>query len=459
MIQDMTKNYRLLRRVHHDMYTTIAENIQYYLSTLTQSEFDESDSDTISSGLNSLQNVETATELLMLFDFFYFVNGRFPITGVHTFILRADLPIEVNGEELNIKKLYEKFRTINSHALVSSQCLAALNIFFGGDPEFSCRFLTEFYQNMTVSTLSTDYAFNFDAFTNLIISMNLSLRRQKNENPNKIKLEDDKTDLKLKTKYEFDDNNPPPPYLFDTIQDNLNTEPENIDEKFKQIDIVELKLETSTEIKQSDNTRKANKKWLDDFLAGVENTKRTLQEFNDQAIAAVLSEETDVPQIDTQIDTIFIDDNELFGKDELTDKNKGFIKTLLDKANYKDILEDIKDDQQKLIQDDLSIPIPTGDIKTETIDDVVPPDLLFFPTENEIFDDIAPPTVPLVTPKAEFIPNMTPAQKTGIKSFDDKNSDDYLKVLKIYRPDLFIDEEDNYVIPTPKTEIIEIDML
>ena len=62
-----------------------------------------------------------------------------------------------------------------------------------------------------------------------------------------------------------------------------------------------------------------------------------------------MSEETDVPQIDTQIDTIFIDDNELFGKDEPTYENKAFIKTLLDKANYKDILDDIKDDQQKLI--------------------------------------------------------------------------------------------------------------
>ena len=30
-----------------------------------------------------------------------------------------------------------KFRTTNSHALVSSQFLAALNIFFGGDPELS----------------------------------------------------------------------------------------------------------------------------------------------------------------------------------------------------------------------------------------------------------------------------------------------------------------------------------
>ena len=181
----------------------------------------------------------------------------------------------------------------------------------------------------------------------------------------------------MKIKYEFDHADPPPAYPFYMIQDNLNTESENIDEKFKEIDIVEPKLETSTEIKQSDNTRKADKKWLDDFLAGVENTKQTLQELNDQAIAAVLSEETDMPQIDTKIDTIFIDDNELFGKDELTDENKAFIKTLLDKANYKDILDDIKDDQQKLIQDDLSIPIPISDIKTEFIDDVVLPDPLF----------------------------------------------------------------------------------
>ena len=166
-----------------------------------------------------------------------------------------------------------------------------------------------------------------------------------------------------------------------------------------------------------------------------------------------MSEETDVPQIDTQIDTICIDDNELFGKDELTDENKAFIKTLLDKANYKDILDDIKDDQQKLIQDDLSIPIPTGAIKTEIIDDIVPPDPLFFPTENEIFeiDDVIHSTVP----------NLTPPQKTGIKSVDDKNYEYYLKILQIYRPDLFIDEEDNnnnnnsYVIPTPKIEIID----
>ena len=233
----------------------------------------------------------------------------------------------------------------------------------------------------------------------------------------------------MKTKYEFDDSDPPSPYPFDTIQDNLNTKPKNIDEKVKQGDIVEPKLEMPTEIEQSDNNRKSDNDWLNEFLAGVETTKQTFQELNDQAIAAILSDETDSPQIGTKIDNIFIDDNELFGKDQLTEENKAFIKTLLDKANYNDILDDIKDDQQKLIQDDLSIPIPP---------------------ENEIFEinDVIPSTVP----------NLMPPQKTGVKSVDDKNCEDYLKILHIYRPDLFIDEEDNnnnnnYVVPTPQIEI------
>ena len=83
--------------------------------------------------------------------------------------------------------------------------------------------------------------------------------------------------------------------------------------------------------------------------------------------------------------------------------------------------------------------------------------MLFFPTENEIFeiDDVVPPDI--FTSKTEFAPDLTPPQKTGIKSVDDKNYEDYLKVLQIYRPDLFIDEEENYAIPTQKNEIIEIE--
>ena len=74
----------------------------------------------------------------------------------------------------------------------------------------------------------------------------------------------------------------------------------------------------------------------------------------------------------------------------------------------------------------------------------------------EIIDDsVVPPPTDIFTAKAEFVTDLTLPQKTGIKSIDDKNYEDYLKILQIYRPDLFIDEENNCVIPTPKTEIIE----
>ena len=160
MIKDLEKNYRILRRVHGAFYTSVPENLQFYLNSLDQAEIEEINTDFIGSRLNSIQNVENATEILMLFDFFYFINGRFPATTAHTFIPRQELPMEVNGEEINIKNLM----WTNSHGLVSSQFLAALNIFFGGNPEISQKILREFYQNMTVSNLSTDDSFVFDGF-------------------------------------------------------------------------------------------------------------------------------------------------------------------------------------------------------------------------------------------------------------------------------------------------------
>ena len=92
----------------------IAEKFQLYINSLDQAEPKEIDVDFVSIGLNSVQNVDTATELMMFFDFFYFVNDRFPTATAHTFIPMADLPLEVNGEETNIKKFYEKIRRTNS---------------------------------------------------------------------------------------------------------------------------------------------------------------------------------------------------------------------------------------------------------------------------------------------------------------------------------------------------------
>ena len=241
--------------------------------------------------------------------------------------------------------------------------LAALNIFFGGgDDEISRNFLSEFYQNMTVSALSIDNSFKFDAFTDLLTNLSVMFQGLGNRQVDQTRNDDDQTALKMKSKFEFDDFPPPPPYA--TIADSLNVEPKSIEQKIKQEDVVEPTLQPPTQIKQTDTERKFDKEWLDKFLNGVKTTIEVLQELNDQAIADILFEEVNVLEANTQIDPIFIDNYDIFSKDDLTDKNKEFTKTLLDKSNY--FFDDEYDDeQQRLIQTDLSKPQMTGDTNTD----------------------------------------------------------------------------------------------
>ena len=155
--------------------------------------------------------------------------------------------------------------------------------------------------------------------------LSLLFRRLASTQADAIKSEDDRTVLQLKTKYEIDDDDPPPPYPYSAV---YTTKPGNVSEKIRQFneDVVEPKLETPTEIKQNNTQRKFDQVWLDNFLNRVKTTKQVLQEVNDQAIADLLSEEVMVPEADTQIDPIFIDDDDIFAKDDLTDENKEFKK-------------------------------------------------------------------------------------------------------------------------------------
>ena len=325
MIKDMEKNYRILRRVHHEVYSTIAENFQLYINSLEESELDETDADFVSSGLASIKNVDKkcATELLMLFEFFYFINGRFPTATAHTFIPSPDLPLEVNGEETSIKKLYGKFRGTNSHALVSYQFLGTLNIFFGGQTEITQRFLTETYQNLTVSTLSTDGSFVFEALIDISAAINILLRGLSRQNTD-IKKEDDDLDFKLDEETPQDD-----PII---IEDDLNVEPENVDEKAKRFEpVVEPTLETPEQVEISDQDKLREQEWLDDFLRGI--TPPTEQEENDRTIVQVLTKEMDQSG-DINIEDIFFDDNEAFYNDDMTENHKEYIKSLIDKTNF-----------------------------------------------------------------------------------------------------------------------------
>ena len=85
--------------------------------------------------------------------------------------------------------------------------------------------------------------------------------------------------------------------------------------------VIEPTLVTPTQIEISDADKKREQEWLDDFLRGADIL--TQQELNDKAIAQILSEKTDNPQIDGKIEHMFIADNERFYKYELTEKRLG----------------------------------------------------------------------------------------------------------------------------------------
>ena len=89
-----------------------------------------------------------------------------------------------------------------------------------------------------------------------------------------------------------------------------------------------------------------------------------------------------------------------------------------------------KDNQQKLIQGDQSVPI-------------------------------LPQAQPQPQPTTTLnIPDLRSPKPTGIKRVDDNYWDDYIKLLEIYAPHMIVDKRDiidGSIVPTIKPEIVEID--
>ena len=193
---------------------------------------------------------------------------------------------------------------------------------------------------MTVSNLSTDESFSFDALTNISAKINILLRRLADQKNKTKKEEDDDLKIKLEDKYNADEY---PDFQNEPIiiADKLNVEPENVEEKARRVDeVVGPTLETPQQIEISDQNRTDNQKWLDDFLRGLDPPSE--QELNDRVIAQVLCEEIDVPVMDGKIDDIFIDDNEQFDNDDMIEADKEYICALIDKTKFNENDVDFK---------------------------------------------------------------------------------------------------------------------
>ena len=171
MIKAIVTNCKILRRVNDSIYSNVAENFQHHLFSLDFPEQYEIENDISinSPGIANIRKNLGANSLLNSFDLFYYINGRFPFNTGHVYIPDGEKTDEVKGDKLNIKELYEKFRGINSHGLVSLPFLCGLNLFLGGKEKTSKEVLTELYSNSFFSMLSSRDSSNprFQALTSL----------------------------------------------------------------------------------------------------------------------------------------------------------------------------------------------------------------------------------------------------------------------------------------------------
>ena len=104
-----------------------------------------------------LKSIENPRKLLKVFSQLFFKTCRFPVSENLAIVSMGVMPSFVKTNEvISAFDLYEKFNSTSVHGLVSTQFLAAFNIFIGGDKTIAENAMSEFFHNLSMQALSRD---------------------------------------------------------------------------------------------------------------------------------------------------------------------------------------------------------------------------------------------------------------------------------------------------------------
>ena len=108
------RNYRIARRVYQQLFIDTAElfaEFIRFLDSFQQRDLDE-DIRVNSWGIKKISEVSDAQEHLQIFQDFYSLNGRLPLSNSLIVVPDGDAPPE---DKPNMKNLYDLFKNTNSH--------------------------------------------------------------------------------------------------------------------------------------------------------------------------------------------------------------------------------------------------------------------------------------------------------------------------------------------------------
>ena len=142
-----------------------------------------------------LKEIESQSELLRIFNLFYFKTGRFPGNYTNLILVPAGKnPSFVKSfDQISPIELNDKFQNTSCYGIAAVHFLAALNIFFGGEKSLSQDVMTELLHNLSYQALNfenTKVNIKFDQIIKLNKNLKSLIRDVDRSTINTITLED-----------------------------------------------------------------------------------------------------------------------------------------------------------------------------------------------------------------------------------------------------------------------------
>ena len=121
-------------------------------------------------------------EIMKAFDYFFHINGRFPVDEELKTLYKAKLPNFIHSNKaISPIYLYEKFRDSKFHVLLCTHCFCALNIHFGNNPELSWNEMNDFFHKTSMQPTAksnSDVLVNFDKIPDSLTNINYLLQQK-----------------------------------------------------------------------------------------------------------------------------------------------------------------------------------------------------------------------------------------------------------------------------------------
>ena len=313
-------------------------------------------------GNKKISEVSDAQEVLKIFQDFYSLTGRLPLSNNLLVVPDGDAPPE---EKLNMRHFYDLFKNTNSHGIVSLPFLGLIQYYLEeNDHSLIKNTTTELYYNLSYMTLSGGRGFRFDDISELTARLSILLKHATLGNNKLREIGNENLAKKINEERIFE------PKIEDPLDEVIEiTDVPDMEHKKSMFPCVEPTVETADEIE-------TNQQLIDDDFIDLQ-TK--FDKAND-----VVTEQKKQKKIEETIESVIDDKNPFSTFDNFWWEDEMFSErdSVPTVDTSKDILEEINEISDNVLR---NLRLLDTRAKQETIEDQFIP--MDDRTQQELKDD------------------------------------------------------------------------